>query len=1719
LYSLIKKYLVLLLCLLAFSSTVFAFNIKTGYYVGTGVGKSISGLGFQPDLVIVKTDGAQRSVWRSSVMTGDESAYFDFSGGVLNGCITSLDGDGFTLGTDAKVNYNTLRYTWVAIGGSGGSDFKVGSYTGTGVDNLNIAGIGFQPDMVWVKRKTTSYTFWLTSVMTPDATSYFAGGIQVSNRIQALIADGFQVGNSSDVNTGGEVHYYVAFKASSNFAVGSYEGNGTDNRSITVEGFAPEFCFVKSSSTDVAVLRTDRSYGDETQYFTSTANTINNIQSFEANGFQVGTDTKVNAVGRKFYYALFKGASIIPPTSAFKMRTGWYMGNGTGQVISVPGFNPQYIMVKSDDANYGAFVTPYTGDNNTAYYAYAGAGFAEGIKSYSQDGFTLGSSTTVNTNGSYYRWVAFTGDSSANFVTGAYTGTGGDNRSINGLGFQPDFVAIKANGGYLGVFRTSSMTGDLTNYFSATANASNRIQALEADGFQVGSTAEVNAAGVLYNYIAFKETSGQFDVGSYTGNGADDRSITGLGFRPGSAWVKRTAASAGVLRSNNVTGDWGHYFVNTARAANLIQSLDADGFQIGNNASVNTNTSTYHYAAWKADPTSLTFEVQPATSIAGQSITPAVQVAVLDSLGNIDTTDISTTISITIESNPGSGVLSGISSKTVVGGIATFEGLSINKAGNGYTLRISASDLDPATSEAFNLTAAPAAYFGVTGEASMTAGGSNPTTLTAYDEFGNLATGYSGDKNIIFAGANVSTDPITNPTCRNAYGTDEAFGTASVINFSSGVATALMKLYSAEAAHICASQEAIGTPTSLILTVEVAAATKNKLRWETEPATSVYAGAIWTPFAVEILDAYGNRTVDTSSVYISPSVCSLEGTTVKNAVAGLAAYLDITYYDTAEALTLSATSDGVTGTGASDLINIHFATVEALRITGSSTMSAGASQTITVLSCDLNGNPAINYNGDKNLVFSGANPSTNPTTEPTCLDKNSSAVAFGSNTLLNFNRGRATAAMKLYKSEAALITAVQGTLETTLALSVEVSGGARNRIEWIAQPPSSVMAGATWESFEVGCLDSYGNRSADNGTITILPSSLTLLGTTTRQLVAGVVAFEDISCASIGTISLSATTEGAITSEASTQVAIGFGPKYMLGILTHPSTAEINSVITPSVEVTIKNQYGIVMTNENSTEVIIAINNNPSSGHLSGTTSETSVSGVTRFADLSINQWGNGYTLIASSEGLISASSNAFDINRAPAAKLVFGVQPADSIAGNIITPEVRIYVQDRFGNTMDNDSTTRVVISIQNNPSTGTIFGTLTQTASAGVVAFNDLYINRSGSGYTLLVSAEGLTIATSDAFTISGEMVRPTILTVSPSNDAINISPEAVVRAQFSQNMDSSVTLNAFTLKAIRDNSGNSIDMLISGTATFDALSRNFTFTPSASLTKGYTYQASFDASARNTDLITLLSAESWSFVAVFDHTRENIIYSSDRNAYVDLGTQTLPFDGSVAINRSPRTSPLYVNPTAITTAINKVLAEGNPFHYPVESSITEFALYDASGTHVSTRFAESAILALHYDDLDGDGFVDSTLPALRETDLLLYRLDETNSLWVRVPDSAVNAASNYVYAPVNTFSVYTIMSTPALDLSSAYSFPNPFKPSSGHTIITFTNLAAQCTIRIYSVSGELVKTIQETDGDGQKTWDVKNESGEGLRSGLYLYVISSSADTKKGKLVVVR
>jgi uncharacterized repeat protein (TIGR01451 family) len=118
-------------------------------------------------------------------------------------------------------------------------------------------------------------------------------------------------------------------------------------------------------------------------------------------------------------------------------------------------------------------------------------------------------------------------------VSGTYVGNGIAARAITGVGFQPDLLIIKSASASVGVMRTRVMTGDASKELgAATALVTGRISSLDFDGFTVGTNGSVNRSGTTYYWTAMLEVPGQLQVGTYTGNGSDNRSITGIGFTP-----------------------------------------------------------------------------------------------------------------------------------------------------------------------------------------------------------------------------------------------------------------------------------------------------------------------------------------------------------------------------------------------------------------------------------------------------------------------------------------------------------------------------------------------------------------------------------------------------------------------------------------------------------------------------------------------------------------------------------------------------------------------------------------------------------------------------------------------------------------------------------------------------------------------------------------------------------------------------------------------------------------------------------------------------------------------------------------------------------------------------------------------------------------------------------------------------------------------------------
>src|SRR3989449_1133367 len=109
------------------------------------------------------------------------------------------------------------------------------------------------------------------------------------------------------------------------------------------------------------------------------------------------------------------------------------------------------------------------------------------------------------------------------------------------------------------------------------------------------------------------------------------------------------------------------------------------------------------FAIAPAAPAKAAFTVQPSATGVAQPITPAVQVAIQDAFANT-VTSATNAVTLAIATNPGSGTLAGTKTVNAVGGIATFSGLSIDKAGTDYTLAATSVMLAGATSAAFDVT-------------------------------------------------------------------------------------------------------------------------------------------------------------------------------------------------------------------------------------------------------------------------------------------------------------------------------------------------------------------------------------------------------------------------------------------------------------------------------------------------------------------------------------------------------------------------------------------------------------------------------------------------------------------------------------------------------------------------------------------------------------------------------------------------------------------------------------------------------------------------------------------------------------------------------------------------------------------------------------------------------------------------------------------------------
>lgn len=339
-----------LILLFIISTTGFAVSATTSFkvvtYTGTGSNQSISGIGFQPDLVWIKRmDAAQHHNWFDSVRgpmkrikSNETSAEETNSTSLI-----SFDIDGFTLGPDNtapganECNYSNAQFVawcWKAdqtgVTNSNQSEkysldsgLSIIKYTGDGASSRQIThSLGKKPKTILIKRLDKvrnwivyhddipiSHHLVLNTTAAESTASYW-------NSIEPTETN-FTIDLSGAVNeAGGEFIAYVFCEVPGLSAMGSYVGNGTINGPFIECGFQPVFLMIKrtdgADNWCIYDIKRDSLNPLDNRLEANTSNAeisgVNIELNFLSTGFQPkGIGSTINSSGGTYIYMAFGG--------------------------------------------------------------------------------------------------------------------------------------------------------------------------------------------------------------------------------------------------------------------------------------------------------------------------------------------------------------------------------------------------------------------------------------------------------------------------------------------------------------------------------------------------------------------------------------------------------------------------------------------------------------------------------------------------------------------------------------------------------------------------------------------------------------------------------------------------------------------------------------------------------------------------------------------------------------------------------------------------------------------------------------------------------------------------------------------------------------------------------------------------------------------------------------------------------------------------------------------------------------------------------------------------------------------------------------------------------------------------------------------------------------------------------------------------------------------
>ena len=324
------------------------FNTVT--YTANRSARSITGVGFQPDWVWIKSrDASQDHAVFDAIRGAGKSFRTNVNQNELNfnNTLTSFDSDGFSLGNDANVgdvNYAQVAHVawnWFAGGStvtntdgnissqvraSTTAGISIVGYSGNGSNGQTVGhGLGVAPDAIILKCRTANQNWrvWHKSLATNGSKRLILDQTNASEDAGFLndtapTSTVFTLGNADEAwNESGDTYIAYVFSGVEGFSkFGEYTGNANSDGVFVFTGFRPAWIMVKRSSDteNWAVWDSVRDGGSNPNGFllrpdlteTEGGNVGAHQIDILSNGFKLrNSDSKGNGSGSEYVYFAF----------------------------------------------------------------------------------------------------------------------------------------------------------------------------------------------------------------------------------------------------------------------------------------------------------------------------------------------------------------------------------------------------------------------------------------------------------------------------------------------------------------------------------------------------------------------------------------------------------------------------------------------------------------------------------------------------------------------------------------------------------------------------------------------------------------------------------------------------------------------------------------------------------------------------------------------------------------------------------------------------------------------------------------------------------------------------------------------------------------------------------------------------------------------------------------------------------------------------------------------------------------------------------------------------------------------------------------------------------------------------------------------------------------------------------------------------------------------